>query len=219
MRTKVTMIEEDFLMVNANVFDRMLGLAVSSGTATAMAGTKDHPGIIVFRDSTTANGAYRVGTETTSLLLSGGEKAVFIFQSVGARSTARIRMGFDDSTNISTQPTDGAWLEIDPGTQVIRGACKNNAGPTYTGTTYTLTINTWYRGEVELNENATAATFRVFNGAGTELWSSTVSANIPNVTGRECGFGAVAGETTTDAAANILILDYMSLSVSRTLVR
>lgn len=50
-------------------------------------------------------------------------------------------------------------------------------------------------------------------------WTSDVTGNIPSASGREVGFGVVAGETTTDAAANIMLLDYISLYIDRTLTR
>jgi hypothetical protein len=216
-----TIIEEDFLTASSNTLDHLTGAAISSGTMGAIAGTKEHPGIAYLRDSTTANGGYTVRTDTTPFLISGGEKSIFIFQAKGAKSTAGIRMGFEDSFAIQTQPTDAVCFEnASRSANVLRGMCKNNAGPTYTGTTYTMSADTWYRGEITVNAAATSVNFSLYLcTTGALLWSSDVTGNIPTATGRELGWGVVAAETSTDAAADILWLDYMALSIERALVR
>lgn len=212
-------IDEDFVSSNASVLDKILGAAVSSGTIAAVNGTANHPGVVALRDSTTANGGYRIMTDVNALVLGGGEKAVFVFQdrNTGARATASFRMGFQDSTAIQTQPTDGVWLNVAGG--IIKGQCKNNAGPTDTASTFTLTANTWYTGIIEVGAGATAATFTLLSEAGAVLWQATVSANVPNAAGRETGFGVIAGETSTDAAADIMWLDYIGLEINRVFVR
>ncbi len=219
-RARFKTIEEDFVTANANVFDSMLGAAISSGTLAAVTSTGNHPGVVYLRDSTTANGGYRVMTDASAFLINGGERAEFVFQARGVRAAASWRLGFHDSTAINTAPTDGAWLEgIADGTNItIRGRCKNNAGPAETST-YQLTINTWYTGVIEVNAAATRVTFSLFSESGTSLWSQYVESNIPKVSGRETGFGAIAGETTADAAADIIRLDYMRLEIDRTLTR
>ena len=217
-RSKVKIIEEEFLTANANVVDDMIGAAVSSGTLAAVSGYANHPGIVSISDSTTSNGAYYIMTETNALLLAGGEKATFVFQDRSSSvATATTRMGFFDSRAIQTAPTDGVWAEIVGG--VLTGKCKNNSGPTNTGTTYTLTGSTWYTLTIELNSDASLATFTIYSEAGNQLWQQSVNANIPTATGRETGFGIIAGETTTSAAAVICYIDYMSLEITRTITR
>jgi len=185
-----------------------------------VASTANHPGVLYLRDSTTANGGFRFMTEVSSFKISGGETATFVFQARSARAASSFRLGFQDSTAIQTQPTDGVWLEgVGNGTNVnFFGRCKNNAGPSTTPV-YTMSLNTWYTGKITVNADATLATFTLYAENGTQLWQETLSNNIPSATGRETGFGIIAGETSTDAAADILYIDYLKMEINRVLIR
>jgi hypothetical protein len=214
-------IEEDFITSVLTAWNVLTGAAVSSGTMGQAGGVDaNHPGVIYLRDSTTQNGGYYVMTSINSIRVSGGEKAIFIFQdrNTTTRATSSFKMGFMDSQAIQTAPTDGAWAEVVGG--VAKGWCKNNAGPTGTSTTYSLSQNTWYKLVIEVNADATLVTFTLYEcSSGNQLWQASVNANIPTASGRETGFGVIAGETSTDAAADICWVDYISLEINRSLTR
>jgi hypothetical protein len=221
-RTSCVVIESDFFSSNASsACPGLLGASTSSGATGLVTGSINHPGVIYLRDSTTANGNYRFMTEVSAFRIAGGETAIFVFQARNARSTASFWMGWFDSTAIQTQPTDGVWFQsVGDGTNVtLRGRCKNNAGPTDTADPYQLTLNTWYTGKIEVNSDATLVTFTLYAENGTQLWQKTVNANIPTASGRETGFGIIAGETSTDAAADILYIDYLKMEINKTLTR
>ena len=186
-----------------------------------MASEPNHPGVIYLRDSTTANGNYRFMSEISAFRITGGEKAIFVFKPRGIRTAESFRMGWQDSTAVQTQPTDGVWLQsVSNGSTVtILGRCKNNAGPTDTLDAYTLNTSNWYCGVIEVNSAATLVTFTIYSEAGAQLWQRTVNANIPTAAGRETGFGIIAGETSTDAAADILHIDYLRMEINRALIR
>lgn len=220
-RKSAFIIESDFYSANANsACPGLLGAATSSGTCAVVASDANHPGVVYLRDSTTANGNYRFMSEISAFRLAGGEKALFTFQTRGVRSTATARMGWQDATAI-TAPTDGVWFEVvNNGTiSTLVGRAKNNAGPSTTASAYTMALNTWYTGVIELNAAGTLVTFSLFDDAGTSLWTDTVAANIPTASGRETGFGVLAGESTTDAAADIIHLDYLRMEINRVLTR
>jgi hypothetical protein len=212
-----TIIEEDFVTGALTSNDHMIGAAVSSGTSLGVAAQKQHPGIFYIRDSTTNNGAYYYWTSATHLSLSGNEKATFIFQNKGVRTTASTRMGFFDNFAIQTAPTDGCWFNFSTGR--IQGSCKNNAGPTLTATRYTLNLSTWYKGIIQVNPSATSVLFSIYSNKTKLLWNASIEGNIPTALGRDTGFGIIAGETTTDAAADIVWIDYLSLIINKTLER
>jgi hypothetical protein len=220
-RSSAFTIESDFFSTNASAAcPGLLGAATSSGTVGVVAGSVDHPGVIYLRDSTTANGNYRFLSDVSAFKISGSETAIFVFQARSARATASFRLGFQDSAAIQTQPTDGVWFEgVGNGTDVnFFGRCKNNAGPSTTET-YVMALNTWYTGKIEVNVDATLVTFTLYAENGTQLWQQTVNTNIPTAVGRETGFGIIAGETSNDAAADILHIDYLRMEINRTLVR
>jgi hypothetical protein len=213
-------LESDFYQSGTQSIPTIVGAAISSGTVGAVTSSPNHPGVIYLRDSTTANGGYRYMTDVAAFLIAGGEKALFTFQTRGVRSTATARMGFQDSTS-ATAPTDGIWFEIvnNGTTSTLTARCKNNAGPSSADEAYTLTTNTWYTAVLEVNAAATSVNFKLYNDAGSVLWEKDITGNIPTAGGRECGFGIIAGESTTDAAADIIHIDYLRMEINRTLVR
>ena len=213
--------ESDFYNTSSPFSQGLAGAALSSGTLNTVNSTTHHPGIVYLRDSTTANGGYRISTAANAFLLSGGEKCVITFQPRGFRTTATMRMGFDDSTS-TTDPTDGVFVKlIGNGTNgyTVTGYARSNNAQTATASTFTAVANTWYTLIIELNAAATVATFTLETDAGATAWTDTVSANIPKTAGRETGFQILVFESTTDAAADILWVDYCRVEIGRVLVR
>jgi hypothetical protein len=165
--------------------------------------------------STTANsGGYAATTTLTSQLIGGGEESELVFRLQNV-STETLRFGFLDSLT-STQPTDGIWFDIQGAT--LRGYCKNNAGPTSTASTYTVSNTTWYRAKITVNAAKSSVLFQLYSEAGTLLWSDTVTANIPTAAGRETGHGVVCTSSGTTAAA-LVDIDYISLVINRNIAR
>lgn len=219
-RSRMVVIEEEFLQSNANAFaPGLLGASAASGTIAAAAGAANHPGCLDLRDSTTANATYRIMTDVSAFLLAGGEACTFVFQdrNTTTRATSAFRMGFQDSTAVQTAPVDGVYFNVAGG--VATGRCRSNSSQTDTSTTYTLTENTWYTATIAINAAGTLATFTIYNESGTQVWTDTVATNIPTGASRFTGWGVLAGETSTDAAAAIVRMDYMSLEIGRVLVR
>lgn len=214
-------IESDFYDASTSAIPGILGVAISSGTIGAVAADSNHPGVVYLRDSTTANGGYRLLTHASAFRLTGGEVSEFIFKPVSVRAAGSFRLGFQDSTAINTAPTDGSWLEaVGNGTGIVlTGKTNNNTGAVSTGTTYTMTANTWYHAKITVNSDATLVTFSLYSSSGTLLWEQTLNTKIPTASGRETGWGIIAGETSTDAAADIVHLDYAALYINRTLTR
>lgn len=207
----------DFLAVSTNPFFPFVGVAVASGTAgTVTTGaTANHPGVIRLTSSTTTNSGYFIGTNITNLILGGGESAEAIFN-IAVLAGTTIRLGFHDSTT-SGDAADGCYIEIAE-TGVATGKTANNAARSSTGTTTTLSATTWYRANVTMNADATLATFSIYSDAGALLWTDSLSTNIPTTSGRECGMAAIATNSGT-SAIDLLYLDYMAISFSRTLTR
>lgn len=218
-KSRFVVIEQDFQTVATGVYDSLNAAAVSGGTQVSVntiPNAINHPGVVALRDSTTANGGFSYGTNA-NILLGGGEHCQFVFQdrNTTTRATSVIRMGFQDSFT-STEPTDGVYLRIQGG--VLRGRTRNNGVESNTATTFTVTQNTWYSCEITVNSTS-LVTFVVRNEAGTILWTDTLTTNIPTAVGREIGFGVIAYETTTDAAADIMWLDYLLFEINRVLIR
>jgi hypothetical protein len=220
-RKNLIIVETDFYNTTSAWADGLTGAAISAGTLAQIAALASHPGIVSLLDSTTANGGYRIGSAANALLLAGGEKIVCTFQPKTIRTTAQGWIGFNDqSTNV--QPVDGAGLYwVGNGTTgvTISGRNSSNSVQSITPSTYTLANNTWATIVIELNAAATLVTYSLYNDAGTLLWTDTLATNIPTATGRETGVGIQANESTVDAAAALMWVDYFRAEAKRTLVR
>jgi hypothetical protein len=115
-------------------------------------------------------------------------------------------MGFHNSVDHNA-PTDGAYIKIAEG--VLTGNTANNSTLSATATNYTLSADTWYRVKIELNIDATLATFTLYeDNTNTVLWTDTLSTNIP--TTRTVGHGDVCTNSVSEVAV-IGKLDYVAL--------
>jgi hypothetical protein len=178
---------------------------ISSGTQAKIAGVANHPGVLRFSSSTSANSGGIIAMDNTAFLLAGGEVAEFIFQhKVASGTNTTIRMGFLDTTT-SADVTDGAYIEIASGS--LNATCKtaNNGTRTTSSTIATLSIDTWYRAQIRVNADATSVTCEIFNDSGTSLGSQANSANIPTATGRETGMGLIYTNAGTSAVLGVWI--------------
>lgn len=200
-------------------FAPFLGAAQSSGAAIIVASEVNHPGIIALRDSTTANGGYRIMTDVASILIGGGERHVATWQIRSARAGIRIHIGFFDITT-NGDPTDCVCLVGTANGTVATLTPRARANNTAQNlTAFTPTLNTWYTSDIVINSAATEAIIMVYNDLGTVVFTSGALTNIPTAAGRQTGAGISAFENTTDAAADIMYVDYIRLEINRTLVR
>ena len=198
----------------------LTGAAISAGTSAVVATTANHPGVLYMRDSTTANGGYRYGCTGTQLI-GGGETFEVVFQPVGVRSTQGAQLGWSDTAAANTLPVDGVWFNISgTGAAItLKGAASSNSGRTYTGSTYAPTTATWYRGTIAVNAAGTLVTYTLYDANSVSQWTDTVATNIPTGAGRDTSPCIIVAESTIDAAANILVMDYVNWGSTRTLVR
>jgi hypothetical protein len=186
------------------------GISAATGGGSvdlsSTAGLAQHPGIATIKSAATANTGGWIGSESTAILLSGGESYEAIFN-IATLVTPTIRMGFLDSVS-STDAVDGVYIEI-PSSGNAVGKTANNSTRSTTGTNVALSTGTWYRARIDVNSDATQVDFYIFSDAGVQLWHDSLTTNIPTATGRETAIRFVA--TNGDAAAiTIALVDYMA---------
>lgn len=216
-----TLIYSDFYEAGlTTAIPGLTGLAISSGTSAVLATTANHPGVIYMRDSTTANGGFKYGCVGTQLI-GGGETFQVVFQPVGVRGNQSTQMGWSDTAAARTLPVDGVFFNISANGAAIslRGNTSANSVRSGTATAYTPTTATWYCGTIVVNSAGTLVTYTIYNEAGVQQWTDTVATNIPTGAGRDTSPCIIVAEGTTDAAANILVLDYVRWGSTRALVR
>lgn len=176
----------DFFSVGDNSNDPWIGAALIDGTCTARPGESNHPGIVRL-NSMSEDSGYRWMTAMEIFLISGREFAEFCFKTPTNFNDVRIRLGFQDSDNDSA-PTDGIYIDIAGDT--LKGICRDNGAETATAlTNYTLIAETWYRGRIKVNDDATSVTFSLYGEAGNLLWTRDIVDDIPDARG--LGHGVV----------------------------
>lgn len=210
-------LSNDFL-TTSSILTPFLDTAVASGTINqpnAGVVTKDHPGWVRIASSTSANSGYFIGTNVAQILLGGGELFECIWRPA-ALANNTTRLGFHD-TSTSSDATDGVYLEID-GSGIVTGKTANNSTRSSTGTTGSVSANTNYRATIQLNADATLATFTLYSDAGAVLWTDTLGTNIPTASGRETGASFIITNSLT-SAIDLCHVDFMAVAWGRRLVR
>jgi hypothetical protein len=195
----------------ASSSNAMWGLqTISSGALVNTAsGGDDHPLITSLQDSTTANGGVMV-------LLSGVTAGAFtpktrdevraiVRFSSGKAGVVTGRIGFSDTQSI-TAPTDGCYLEMNAtATNVAQFTCSAAGTRTPNATTYAFANATWYGVQIRYL-NTTAANATIYSDTGTVLLDVGLSSGINTAASNP---QLIVTQSTTDAAATILDLDYI----------
>jgi hypothetical protein len=210
--------QADFLSGTSTGNPPWTGGPVGAGTISSSPGLPNHPGIAICQSVAAANTGYRFILSTPSIQLAGLESSTMIFN-LQVLAGLIVRAGLHDA-GTTADATDGCYCEVAQvgGTDgVLRGKTSSNSVQSYTASSYTLIVNTWYRISIALNVNASLVTFTLYSEAGAVLWSDTLNTNIPTGAGREVGDGFVAFRT--GGAADIAWLDYIDVTIPRTFVR
>ena len=204
-------LSHEFLAVNGNDF---IGIsAVNSGTVGQSTAnlTVNNPGIARVTSSTSANSGGAARSFSNVFILKGGEVFTEIINPTLFTNTTH-RAGLHDSTS-SSDPSNGVYFEYSgSGATALRTA---NGGARNTPTTITtLSLNTWYKSRITVNETATSILGEVFNASGVLIASQTVTTNIPT-TARQLNICSITTNSGTTATA-LLDLDFMSLKTTLT---
>lgn len=184
-------------------------LAIASGTSANGNSTTKHPGTIIYKShASNTNSGYGYYANQYTLLLGGGEKTTIIFKTAALTGVTR-RLGFHDSID-SNAPTDGVYC-LQNGDQ-LTGRTMNNTSGSITGTAFTLAANTWYRLVIELNADASLATYTLYaDDSMTVLWTDALATNIPTGAGRFVGHSDVCTLASPSGATEIGTIDYMDI--------
>jgi len=196
-------------------------LAVGGGTSVIPSeGTvsAEHPGIVLPTTTTSANSGYSYNTYNASVTIGGGEAFEAEFKTLSLANTVT-RIGFCDTGGTVNDCTDGAYIEISGAAGTIVGKTANNNSRSTTGTSYSWSAATWYRVKVVVDSNASSVSFFVYNDSGTQLWTDTLSTNIPSSSARSTGTTFTTYTTSAAASVNIFQLDYIATWNETPLVR
>jgi hypothetical protein len=224
----------EFCTINANAYQDFFGLVIgTAGAAVVTPGDNNHVCAQNFSDSTTANSGYMVGLHTAInqnlIHLNGSEIGTFIFRPAVATINWTVRMGFMDNilaTSTVVSPVDGCYVQwVNRGPLIA--TCRSNNAETNvtlrakTGEGENLSASEWYKVVIRV-QYLNLVNFTIYNstdGQTNLLNSSIVTTNIPYGILRGTSFGIIASQTTTAAAQPLVTMDYMELSINRTLVK
>ena len=217
---RAVLIESDFYTATAYAVPGIVGAAISSGTVSGASVDGKHPGTVILKDSTTANGGYQYMTELYAFLLNTTNtdyivhyEATLIFKMTTVTATTILRFGFFNSDSVGTEPTYGYYMETvcNGSTFNCKLRCYNSSLINSVDGTVNLSANTWYRAVLTIGRDSLGiyAKLIIYDESGVVL-TSTGLYQLPQLSA-VCGFGVQAGETTTSATANLVYLDYIKL--------
>lgn len=190
----------------------MTATSTGSNTRTVKAGEANHQGIFNIQSTgVSTNNGYRWNTGTTGadqFLIQGGEKAICIFRTPADLTKTNLAVGFMDA-NFGTQ-VDAVMIYFN-GTSSVYGMTSSNSVATTSSAITTLSNSTWYRFEVEVNSNATAVDFKVYDGTGAVLGTQQITTNIPTGSGRTL-FGNMYILSATAAVSDLGDVDYIAIA-------
>ncbi len=199
------------------------GTTVQVGDDFTVIPQENHPGLVAIRANAagTANSGILISTAfqgagTGHIDLDGGEVAEWIF-TIQETTGIIARAGFHDAGS-ATAPDNGIYIELNG--DLDADCIAANGGTRTTNTTFaTLSADTFYRFEVEVNSDKTSATCKIFNEAGTQVGStSTVSTNLP-ADNAITNFALAVTHTAGSANLHLAWVDWAALEFTRSLVR
>lgn len=195
----------DFFYNNVASFYPFYGVAISSGTFSVAGASANHPGVIRFTASTTANSGYRVQTANQFYLTPASVPFVrFYFVFLPSSNTGSlVRAGFHDGTT-STQPANGAYIEYNGSAPYIRAVLSVAGTHTYSNS-ITASYNTWYKLMLTIYSNEVRLS--VLDSTNTEVTVESIFS-----TNRPSG-GLYAGAVLTSSVTSQVIasIDYMGI--------
>lgn len=183
--------------------DMFQNAAIASGTNTTVPSNTYAVGYNSYgaflRSSTTANGGYRYYSINGNDYFGQGSRKFRAQYMPTTDFTGRlVRCGWANTTT-EADAADGAYFEIS-GSTVSAKTAENSSRTTH-GTTYTLTINTPYTFDIDVNAAGTEARFRVYQGTSTTaVMDVTITTNLLTSGVRRTGATFVATESSTTAS-------------------
>lgn len=200
------LVETEFL--GATVSDAVKpwgNTTISSGVPSQLSSETNHFGIMRIASAGANSGtSTRLGDASSSVLLGGGEftECVFAFEQT---NSCTHWIGFIDANN-TTESVDGIYLEQVNG--YVRGKTSASSSRSTTTTSNLVAMSTWYSSKVDLSDDRSTATFRLYSESGSLLWSDTLTSNIPTNSANLTSAGFVTFHNS--AATNLIKIDYVN---------
>ena len=227
-RTFVGTIRDDLLNLpsvsGASPFSHIpLGFYVAgyTGIPTQIDSEPGHPGITRFVSAAASGTGGGVGLDpsgggTARMRIFGGEVIEIVWRTLSITNCGA-RVGCMDVSTLTATPGEAVYINISNAT--VTGKTYRGGTPSTTPSSYTLSNNTWYRGVILVNEDATEITFEIYSEFGALLWSDTITDNIPQPQSLNGLSPAALFLSTAIGIQNLVDIDYMAYSSSKVLVR
>lgn len=188
--------------------------AVSSGALAAATGqAASQFGAVAIRDSTTAGGGGQL-ENGVQIFADAGFALRHVFRTAGI-ATATSRLGCSNSFGTALA-NNFAFLEVVGTTATFRARRVISSNPEVVDSSFELTAGTDYVLDIDWLSSTEIrfVCWELATGTVLRNWTATTAA-WPNPSGSSLRVGARATESTTSAAADILILDYIGFGPAR----
>ncbi len=164
------------------------------------------PGVKALRTNTTDSARSAISILQSAILINGDDELV-ISAKLSSQNTCIMRLGFGDSYNASTFPTDGLWFEVNADS----GSTNYYIGASSGGVkTFSLTSkaadNQWHEYKIKVASDKSRAEFYI-----DRVLIGTITTNIP---GSSAYTGIMCYIETTDVNSNDLYIDYVFYKVT-----
>lgn len=195
----------DAAVENVFTYARLQTGAVNVGPALG-----DHPGILRIASANTVSTSGGRVALTDQTVLAGGKAGQRFRAVINTRLVTNVltRIGFLD-TLTDTDATDGAYLEINNGTAVLKTAQANTR--TANASSFTVLTDHWYTVHVFWETNTSVRCIVIDNNTDTVAYDVSNTTNLPTGT-QYFGAGIISTVTTNSLGVTTLLdVDWLGL--------
>lgn len=165
-----------------------------------------HPGVVRLLSSTTINSTFKYRAAEIAgadmHLVGPGDGYEVVFRPA-VLTNSIYRFGYMSDNGINGPIFDGVFMQVASGN--INGRVAKSSSESLTATNYALSVDTWYRAQLFVNEAGDGVTFFLYSEAGALLWSDSVAVDAGH--NYYSSADVTAGSTGTTAQV-LMHLDY-----------
>jgi len=205
-------ISHEFMNIITN--GSFIPTAIGAGTLLAVTSTidADHVGVATINSSATLNSGFYISTVASAgfaylaKLYTGLQTDCIFKLAPTVDSVSPIRFGFTTGSITFADFTSGTYFEITNGTSAV--GKNTNASVSSSTSSYAMTVDVWYHFRVKV-VSLSSIRYEIYTMNGTQVFSQSLTTNIPTNTLLNCMFINTHGTTSAIAMSSI---DYIGVT-------
>ena len=167
----------------------------------------NHPGIATFRSGTAAGSGMRICTDTGITIGPNYQYECCVnFLSLSAEFYT---LGYITAGGGGDGANGLYFITSATGSGVFYAKASNNSVRTQSASSFTASINTWYRFSIIVNSAGTRVDYYVHDMTGAQLWTDYITTNIPIGAGIQTAVQILGGTNDTTGSKFFMNADYM----------